>query len=244
MYAESGDEAGCLKCHRRHYTDKGQCIHCHQGKPRASREAIAHFRLIPSELAGFRLPGNPSAQKGREIIDDFACRRCHTIDGKGNTLAQNLDRLMPGADTSRILSAISDPVTFMPEFSFSKTWREHVVTALLATSAANRVADRERFLVHFKEQGSREIVFEEDCGGCHQVLSRQHGSLGNNTMGPNLSGLMSRFYPHTFKDDKPWNRERLKTWIENPRAVRENARMPPVRLDSERFKKMMTVWGE
>jgi hypothetical protein len=64
------------------------------------------------------------------------------------------------------------------------------------------------------------------------MLTMRHDLLGSGTIGPNLSGLFSPFYPLTFEGTKPWTMERLEQRLRNPRQVSSHALMPPVVLDT------------
>jgi cytochrome c2 len=82
------------------------------------------------------------------------------------------------------------------------------------------------------------------CGGCHRVLTRKWGGLGRGAIGPNLSGLTGEFYPTQFKEGEPWTTERLGKWLENPRAIRPGARMPPKVPPDADAARLMEILGE
>lgn len=84
-------------------------------------------------------------------------------------------------------------------------------------------------------------MFVKQCGGCHKLLSKQYGGLGNGTAGPNLSGLFSRFYPLNFEGGKAWNEERLKRWLKNPRKLRSQTIMRPIPLKPGEWEQLLKV---
>ncbi len=91
-------------------------------------------------------------------------------------------------------------------------------------------------VVHFEdEKRSRENSFVKHCGPCHRILSERYGGLGKGDIGPNLSGLLTEFYPKTYRDAETWTIEKLRKWLENPRSSRPAARMRPVRLTTGEF---------
>ena len=85
----------------------------------------------------------------------------------------------------------------------------------------------------------RENSFVKLCGPCHKSLSERSGALGNGDIGPNLSGLFSEYYPKTYRDTESWTPDKLRKWLENPRNMRANARMKPVRLAVGEFELLM-----
>ncbi len=62
------------------------------------------------------------------------------------------------------------------------------------------------------------------------MLTNRKGGLGMGHIGPNLSGLLTPFYPRTFRDESRWTVARLKDWVENPRKFRKITTMQPVAL--------------
>ena len=226
-----GARSTCLSCHPQHHAALGSCGSCHRGNDTTRRLNLAHLDLVPGRLVSYRLPGDPAVARGKKTLERAACRRCHVSHGKGNRLATNLDRL---ADRHplQLLTAISRPVSFMPDFKFAETSIADLVNAILAGTRDDTVtASNAPLVVRFTAAAPfRENVFEKRCGGCHKVLASRYGGLGRGTAGPNLSGLFSDFYPPTFGRGVPWNRQRLARWLKNPRDIRMHALMQPVSL--------------
>ena len=229
----NADFNGCLKCHRPHHETLNTCIGCHRGNPRTERINIAHYRFIQGRYAHFRLPQSPVVKTGRHLVEKFACRRCHAFDGRGNQLAASLDQASQTVQPQALATFIKEPVPFMPNFYFTATYIDQLINAILAT--APDPADQSGEIpsvIHFKdniETGGN--LFEKHCGACHRVLTRRWGGLGHGAIGPNLSGLLTRFYPPNYEGKSPWNPSGLKRWLQNPRDIRTNSPMPPVNLN-------------
>ena len=231
--------SGCLRCHESHYEETGSCTVCHRGNPGTDRISIAHHDLIPAKYAGFTLAFSPVVKRGRKTVETFGCRRCHVIGAKGNRLATDLDGVTVMDRPQRLFDAIETPAFFMPIFSFKESDITQIVNAILAEAAPS---PKERgdgeigVVVHFENNKQpEENVFVRHCGSCHQVLTTGFGGLGTGRIGPNLSGLLSNYYPKSCGEIEPWSSKKLKKWIENPRDVREDALMPPLRLTSAEF---------
>ena len=87
-------EKGCRSCHEAHYVREGACHDCHRGDPGAEREELAHERLLTGRAAEHWLEDGLGARDGQRLVETLACRRCHTIGGKGNHLATSLDAVV------------------------------------------------------------------------------------------------------------------------------------------------------
>lgn len=235
-------QGSCLKCHPSHYSEVGSCTHCHRGDPRTDRVELAHHDLIAGRFAWFALPDSPLTQYGVQLVGQAGCRRCHQSGGKGNALASDLDRLLPAARPEEVLQSIRQPVLFMPDFAFPEATAVMLVNALFSHSLqAEKPVGETPLVVHFEGVERSENPFDKHCGGCHRLLTRQWGGLGSGLVGPNLSGLTSEFYPVPFREGEPWNAERLKKWLENPRAVRPQVRMRPQVLEAAELKRVLEI---
>ena len=227
----------CLACHRSHYAERGSCIGCHRGNDRTTRKDIAHYDLIGAKFAHFTIKGGPVVERGKKLVEALACRRCHLFGGKGNRLATNLANLATNTAPQDIFASIKSPVLFMPNFHCDDVQIAALVNAILAGADPAGAKGREAAqVVHFEdEEQSRENILVKFCAPCHKSLSEKSGGLGNGDIGPNLSGLFSGYYPRTYLDTEPWAPDKLKKWLENPRNIRTNARMQPVRLTPGEF---------
>ncbi|AJF05860.1 selenite/tellurite reduction operon c-type cytochrome lipoprotein ExtS [Geoalkalibacter subterraneus] len=246
--AVADESVSCLRCHPVHYAERGSCVDCHRGDPRSSRPVIAHFGLIPADYSDFTLPESAVVKNGNKLLDEMACRRCHVIGGRGNRLATSLDQSVNLSDPLRLAEAIREPVLFMPDFHLPDPLLVEVVNALYAAGVGREVpAEQTPQVVHFEESDENEDnAFIKNCGACHRTLTTALGGLGSGEVAPNLSGLLTPFFPPTYKDDSddPWNRDRLKKWIDNPRKSRPLVRMAPVRLEEEDFSRLMDILSE
>ena len=98
--------------------------------------------------------------------------------------------------------------------------------------------------IHFEDlEGDQDSVFEKHCGGCHQLMTQIRGGLGHGKVAPNLSGLLSEFYPKNYPDqkEKAWTPKGLEAWLQNPRKLKGNTNMPPVKLKKEEMQKLIEI---
>jgi len=240
--AQAG-RAGCLQCHKPHYLKSGSCVSCHRGDERSDRLAIAHRDLVRGRFSWFALPGSPALQRGARLLDQSACRRCHTLAGKGNRLAINLDRLPANTSPGKIFDSIRSQALFMPNFRFDDRQATDLVNVVLAGALHAKPAGGEApQVVHFEKlQRHRENIFEKRCGPCHKVLTKASGPFGKGEIGPNLSGLLTEYYPRTWKNNDRWTAENVKKWLENPRAIREYSQMQPVPLKKDEMDQLLAI---
>ena len=233
----------CLSCHPVHYVERGDCIRCHRGNPASQRKNIAHHNLVAGRYAGFLLADSPARQKGERLMEQFACRRCHVIGDRGNRLSANLDHATTRRSPEELAASIRNPVQNMPDFRATDVQAAALVTALLAASSRQAVMPAARpEVVHFDQANEvGKDLFSIKCGPCHRALTVTIGAVGRGTVGPNLSGLLTTYYPKTFRDGEAWNDERLRRWLENPRAVRPGARMLPVRLTESELGRLLEI---
>ena len=230
----------CTECHPVHHEASGTCANCHRGDPRSRRKEIAHRDLIAARFAHFALPDSPVVARGQKRLEQAGCRRCHVSGGRGNGLATDLDRLLPGAQPAETLASIQRPALFMPRFAFPEATAVEVVNALYASSArAPGRTGETPLVVHFDRAAPKENAFEKRCGGCHRMLTRTLGGLGVGEAGPNLSGLVSEFYPGTVTEGVRWSPANLKRWVANPRETRRLALMPPLALADAEWERVL-----
>jgi cytochrome c2 len=226
-----------------HYGEVGTCTTCHRGDDRTDREKIAHRELIAARFASFLLPESSRVKEGTELLGRLGCRRCHALGGRGNPVATDLDRVLPSTRPEELAEALRTPVVYMPDFCLVQEDLSRAVTAVLAFSAAAPPREGEvPLLVHFgvESAGGAQDAFTRYCGSCHTVLTATRGGLGTGSIGPNLSGLFTEYYPRRGRD--PWSPEALWKWVRNPRSVRPFARMPPVSIPREEFDGLSEVW--
>jgi cytochrome c2 len=231
----------CLSCHPVHYESQGSCVDCHRGNPRTSRTALAHSGLIAGRFASFTNPQAVAVVTGKRLAEQTGCRRCHSLAGTGKRLASNLDSLFRTSTPESIRLALVNPALYMPDFHFSGQDLDRLTTAVLAGGLqAGKNGKEPPQIVHFNDQNpGQQNIFTKQCGGCHKLLSKQDGGLGRGTTGPNLSGLLTRFYLINFEGDKRWNEDRLKRWLKNPREVRSQTLMRPIPLKPEEWEQLL-----
>lgn len=241
--APAGAASGCLQCHPVHYADKGSCTFCHGGNDKTGRKRVAHDRLIGAKYSWYRVSGAPPVERGKKLLDIFACRRCHTIEKKGNKLAGNLDTVPLARLPEEMAQSLRKPVQQMPDFKLEEEDVSRLVTAILAGTAAPR-GNEPPVVVHFSRAPKKEDVFEKKCGACHRMLTARKGGMGTGQIGPNLSGLLTEFYPRTFRDESRWTALRLKEWVGNPRKVRRLSTMQPVVLNGGEWEEIRKTFEE
>jgi len=238
-------EPRCLSCHAVHYAELGGCLDCHRGDPRSSRLEIAHFGLISGRYAHFRRPGSILVERGGKRIDETGCRRCHIIGGRGNRLATDLDQSVSESAPGELVEAIRRPVLFMPDFHWPDALLDEVVNALYAAACREMAEDELPRIVHFERgEEAGENFFVKHCGACHRVLTAAAGGLGETDNAPNLSGLLTPFFPVKYREDEPFNRDNLKKYLDNPRQTRPLTRMAPVPLKEEDYRQLLEVIAE
>ena len=234
----------CLRCHKAHYAQAGSCTSCHRGDARSDRLAVAHRDLIAGRFSWFALPGSEPLRRGGKLLESYACRRCHSVGGKGNRLAANLDRLPPDTTVQKIYGSIKSPAWFMPDFRLSDRQITFLVNVVLAAGAKSGPTRAETpQVVHFDKGTRAENVFEKQCGPCHKALTAVYGALGKGDIGPNLSGLFTKFYPANagVQGNGSWNPGALKLWLENPRKIRATAGMRPIPLQPGELDQLLAL---
>lgn len=236
----------CLDCHPAHFAERGVCTSCHRGNPASDRKNIAHAQIIAGRYAGFTLGETAEVRVGMELIGQYACRRCHVVAGRGNRLAANLDLAAARKAPPELAKAMLQPAEGMPDFRLSEQGQTAIINALLAAALAKKPSnDVQPQVVHFSRSAeSGRDIFSRKCGQCHRILSLRYGALGRGDIGPNLSGLLSPFYPQTFRTTERWTEARLADWLKNPRRTRPWALMQPVALSRAESAELATIMPE
>lgn len=235
----------CLTCHTSHYRERGTCSDCHRGNPASNRKNIAHQRLIAGQYARFTLGSDPVLELGNRLLEQLACRRCHKSGGRGNRLAASLDDLVEAKPVEEIVAPVKVPARGMPDFRLLDDQITPLINALLSGSKMNlRRSGEQPLSVHFNSsQKERQDVFSLKCGACHRMLTQQQGLLGKGDIGPNLSGLLSEFYPATFGNGQHWTTGGLRRWLKNPRLIRPGTMMRPVILDEKQLRELERIFS-
>lgn len=242
--AAASPRVACLACHPAHYTERGGCTTCHRGNDRVGRKALAHRHLIGRNYASFLLPASLSRDRGTHLIDQFGCRRCHTIDRRGNRLATGLDRARTDLTVDDMEKAFTSPAFYMPSFGFTPAQRADIITSLLASDGRIAPARDGLTVVHFSDAAHDATdQFTRQCGPCHRLLSGRAGGIGRGDIGPNLSGLFSRYYPLR-PGQRAWTPAALAAWVSNPRSYRQHSLMRPVPLTEPECRQILEMLAQ
>lgn len=229
----------CLTCHQAHYSGRGTCTQCHLGNPASERKNIAHAGIRAARFSRFTLGDAVWIKEGDRLLDQFACRRCHVIAGRGNRLSANLDSSATRKTADELARSIYYPVAHMPDFGLDEERITTLVNMILAGAQGRSAAVSAPVTVHFNLAGrKKQDVFSLKCGSCHRILSLHRGALGTGGIGPNLSGLFTDQYPRSFKNGEAWTPQNLKAWLNNPRELRPMSQMQPVLLSAEEFREL------
>ena len=232
----------CLSCHPAHYAEKGGCIICHRGNPASERKNIAHAGLLPGKYARFTVAGRAEAGAGEGLMERRACRRCHVSGGRGNILAVSLDAAAARKTGGELALSIRHPVANMPDFRLDEEQITTLVNAVYAGSQGKKTDMSAPVRVHFNTSGIKNPdIFSTKCGSCHRILSQRLGAVGTGEVGPNLSGLLTQYYPKTFRNGEAWTALNLNLWLKNPRETRPWARMLPVTLTGAETKELVSI---
>lgn len=232
----------CLSCHPAHYAERGGCSFCHRGNPASERKNIAHAGLRPGKYARFTLGGRAETREGERLMERLACRRCHVSGGRGNPLAVSLDVAANRKTGGGLALSIRNPVANMPDFRLDEEQITTLVNAVFAGSQGRRADESAPVRVHFSASGKKSPdIFSTKCGGCHRLLSQRLGAVGTGEVGPNLSGLLTEYYPKSFRKDEAWTVKNLSLWLKNPRGIRPWARMLPVTLTGAETNELMSI---
>jgi hypothetical protein len=232
----------CLSCHPTHYAERGRCNGCHRGNQSSDRKNIAHTGLVVGKYARHTLCDPSYLKRADSLLDQYACRRCHISNGRGNRLAVNLDASATRKTPAQLDNSIRRPVDNMPDFSLNDEQAVVLINAILAGYPSHRSSINTPSAVHFGNKKNKNVdVFTRTCGFCHRLLSERLGALGTGNIGPNLSGLLSVYYPKNFRVDDSWTQLNLLSWLKNPREIKPWARMRPIKITADELKELEVV---
>ncbi len=129
----------------------------------------------------------------------------------------------------------------MPDFRLDRAGIDLLLNALYAAGSRANPGGSPPQPVHFRSGAARERdPFSVRCGPCHRALTHEGGLLGTGSIGPNLSGLLSPFYP-SGPSSPPWSPRRLTAWLRNPRSVRPWSTMGPVAVTPAEQRQIVTI---
>lgn len=195
---------------------------------------MAHQGLVAGRHARFRLKDDQAVQQGERLAQRLGCRRCHLVAARGNRLAANLDQAVTARGSAALVAVLKNPAAAMPDFRLAKGEIDLLVNLLYSSAAKGGRVAEQQVAVHFRRDGALRDsdTFSLKCGPCHRTLSSSIGAAGWGGVGPDLSGLFTKFYPDVAAEGKPWTVRRLAHWLENPRELRRWSIMRPVNVTS------------
>lgn len=225
----------CVNCHSEHI--KSSCISCHKGNPNSMRIKIAHENIIKGEFLMYKIDNNIKINS-ENIINDIGCRRCHKIGQYGNTKGSDLNKSINSKNIRDLTNSILAPSDFMPDFKLLPNRITLIMNGLIANSE-NYEESNSKSIIYLKNKLEKNL-FIEKCGNCHKVISEKLGHLGSGNIAPNLSGILSKYYPKTI-NLKTNSIEDIKNFIKNPRHFNKHANMPVVELSDEEMKEIIEI---
>lgn len=171
--------------------------------------AIAVIGMFYLGIEGYRAPlTNPVVEKNvqevegqRIYFEKVRCQNCHSINGRGGTIAPALDTVGSRRDKGWLVNHFNDPQkvtpgSAMPNFGLLDNEVEALVVYMSSLGGASFTT-------------KAPVLFEENCSACHKI-----GKNGGD-VAPDLSGIGQY-------RDQAW----MKIYIENPEKVDPKTSMP------------------
>jgi mono/diheme cytochrome c family protein len=179
-----------------------------------SKTTMPDFKFSEQEaadVASFIYKGSPAAgimpkgasDKGKKLLLDTRCISCHSIEGKGETIAPELSKVSSKLYPERISLILKNPhalwtASQMPIFGFSDENIQDLVTFIAENyvdlDLDDSEANKEVTLVKSadKEKG-RVLVEKYGCTGCHDKIE---GVKDLGETGPELTSIGSTHIDH------------------------------------------------
>lgn len=218
--------------HDLHPFERFGCTVCHAGQGRATSATEAHgdvpfwdepmlsLEYVEASCGGCHDPtDNPAAPqlaRGAKLFEEAGCRGCHRLDGRGGSLAPDLDRPAYGEPRSPqwLLEHFLDPTKLvpdsaMPTYGFSQD-EAKALTLLMLSRRRPDVSGyhASRRILESAELGGH--LFQiKGCIGCHSIA----GAGGS--VGPPLDHVVTR-------RTEGW----LLTHFSDPQAISPGTVMP------------------
>ncbi|MBD3868733.1 MAG: c-type cytochrome [Acidobacteria bacterium] len=186
--------------------------------------------------------------RGRKIFRESRCISCHTVDGKGNGSAPELEKIGSKVSRGWLMAYLSDPHAFqpetaMPQFQFTGNdvldlsaymMEEFIEFGAEAQDDAYKPDPRAA------EEGQKLFV-NRGCSGCHAVQGVEQGMR----IGPALTGIGGKpagMLDFGKRDDLPrtlpdW----LRAKIAEPDSFRPDLKMPRFEFDDKDFEAVVTA---
>lgn len=184
---------------------------------------IALSLLIPLSLqAGDRPELPPEDLKlGAELIEQRACRACHSIGGEGAVVGPALDQVTLRRSEDWIRDWLHDPSaikpgTLMPEFEWTDE-QYHTIIAYL--SQYRKLVDTDAILANEPDpvKAGEQLIDAYQCWSCHRILDQTGRPIY-----PDLQTVKER---HTVD----WE----KSWLKDPQRIKPGTFMPTFKLTEE-----------
>ncbi len=182
---------------------------------------------IPLQLKKNLSTKEEAIEKGRNLVRDLNCMGCHTIEGKGATIAPNLEGEGAKVQPEWLFSFLKSPISIrpwltvrMPKFNLSDEDASSIVSYFSSLSDAKYPYEFDYFgevQVPERERKAGEKLFEMfKCMSCHPV-SMDPSTKGSQVvnLGPNL-GLAKDRLRH----------EWIAQWILQPEVLQPGTKMP------------------
>ena len=156
-----------------------------------------------SPLVNPEVEKDPAALAGRRLYEDFRCSHCHSINGRGGTLAPALTTVGSERSETWLTQHFRDPKSLspgspMPKLGLMDEEIRLLVAYLKSLSGAGT----------YSPNAPR--IFADNCSACHRLRGE------GNAIGPDLTSVGNY-------RDAAW----LKRYITDPTAVDPKSGMPP-----------------
>lgn len=157
---------------------------------------------LKSPLLNPVTPANPYVTAGKRLYNELKCAYCHSVNGKGGTIAPELTIVGAKRDHNWLIRHFENPQSvtpgsLMPRFNLLPEEKEQLV-AYLATLGGEGP---------FTEQAPR--LFEEHCSSCHKLDGK------GEDIGPDLTTI------RTYRD-----KAYLHGYITDPQSFNPDTLMP------------------
>jgi cytochrome c2 len=216
---------------------------------------LSHYlfsRTVPADLskavdaAAAQPPGDPA--KGKTLFAESRCISCHTIDGKGNGSAPELNKIGSRATRGWLIAFLHDPHAFdpqtkMPQYGFSDADVRDLVAyfedELRDFDAPPTILNPIRVNQTIAERGEK-LFKSAGCFACHTTTAKEAERFG-----PDLDGIGDRrAFSLDFgrRTDLP---RTLEAWlaakISDPRSFATGLKMPTFAFDASQRRAVVTA---
>ncbi len=249
--ASLADAAQPFRPHRviPHKLDEFGCVMCHRGQGAATTVAEAHnstkqweqpilpARYIESGCGQCHLaalPGTPHLNRGRTMLSQYGCVRCHSVRQPDGTLMQatddppSLEHIADKTSREWIYAWIKNPQAYavsatMPNFALTDDEARDISAFLIAQSSALLPAHSPAQAAPVDAAAAASLYGQSFCASCH-AMQNAAGNLVGGNIGPELTRVGSKAKPQ-------W----LESWLRNPNDYDPDTRMPHYRFDDKQI---------